>query len=330
MSSSRKRLRLVAQAVIAVAILVAVGRYFWKLLDDQSLSTVSFGDRGWYLVPAGLLYLCAHTIWGTYWWELLRYQGVRVSWFGGVRAYFVSQFGKYVPGKVWVLALRWGQLRAAPGVSWQLILLTGAYETLVNMAAGAMLAAVFITATGVGGEYASGQWWVIAGIAALPVGLFLLVRLANRVTRMRKGPDAQAVANTPLWLLLVGLLQAGVGWCLLGISLRLTALAVVPGFPASYPADLASVTASYVVGFVIIVAPGGLGPREYVLVKCLEPRLLDVVENPGGQAVVIALLLRLVWTGFEVALAGGLYLTSKLRRQPAVSPSLEPGAKAAG
>lgn len=319
MPPSRKRLWLAAQAVLAAAILVAVGRHFWKLLDDQSLASVSVGDRWWYLIPAGLLYLCAHTIWGTYWWELLRYQKVEVSWATAVRAYFISQFGKYVPGKVWVLALRVGQLRNAPGANFRVVGLTAAYETLINMAAGAMLAAVLIPHTGIGGEYTSGQGPIIAGIAALPVGLFLLVRLVNRITRLRKGPDAQAVSNTPLWLLVVGLLQAAVGWCLLGVSLRLTVLAILPAFPWNYPGDLASVTASYVVGFIIIVAPGGLGPREFVLVKCLEPRLTDLTANPAGQAVVLAVLLRLVWTGFEVLFAGGLYLWGKFRHRPAVA-----------
>lgn len=316
MSPSRKRLWLAAQALLALAILIAVGRHFWKLLDDEAIATVAIGDRWWQLIPAGLLYVCAHTIWGTYWWELLRYQKVQVSWATGVRAYFVSQFGKYVPGKVWVLALRIGQLRGAPGASIRIVGLTAAYETLINMASGAMLAAILIPYTGIGGEYTSGQGPLIAGIAALPVGLFLLIRLINRITRMRKGPDAQAVSNVPLWLLVVGLLQAAAAWCLLGVSLRLTATAILPAFPESYPGDLASVTASYVVGFIILVAPGGLGPREFVLVKCLEPRLLDLTANPAGQAVVIALLLRFVWTAFEAVVAGSLYLWSKLNRRP--------------
>jgi uncharacterized membrane protein YbhN (UPF0104 family) len=312
MPISRKRLWLAAQAVLAVVILIAVGRHFWKMLDDDALASLAIGERAWQLLPAGLLYLGAHTIWGTYWWMLLHYQKVPVTWGEGVRAYFVSQFGKYVPGKVWVLALRYGQLRERSGATFRLIGLTAAYETLVTMASGAMLAAVLIPHTGIGGEYASGQGPIIAGIAALPLGLFGLVRLVNRITRLRKGPDAQAVSNTPLWLLVVGLLQASCAWCLLGVSLWLVATAVVPAFPVSYPGDLASVTGSYVVGFIIFVAPGGLGPREFVLVKCLEPRLVDVVGNPAGQAVAIAVLLRLVWTTFEIGCAGLLYLFFKL------------------
>ncbi len=316
MSSSRKWL--VAQAVLAVVLLAAVGRHFWKLLDDHSLQALSFGDRGWYLLPAGFLYLAAHTIWGTYWWELLRYQGVRVSWFAAVRAYFVSQYGKYIPGKVWVILLRVWLLRHAPGANKRVIGLTGMYETLVNMAAGAILAAVLLPYTNIGGEYTRGRVPFLIAAAALPLGLFLLVRLTNRIARRRRGPDAQAVANTPLWLLLAGVLQTSVGWCLLAVSLRLTTTALWPAVPVDFSSDLVSVTASYVIGFVFFFLPGGLGAREGILQACFESRLAGVADNPAGAAVLIALLLRIVWTAFEVVIAGGLYLTSKLRR---VSPA---------
>lgn len=328
MSSSRKWL--IAQAVLAVAILAAVGRHFWKLLDDPSVQTFSFGDRGWQLLPAGLLYLAAHTLWGTYWWELLRYQGVRVSWFGGVRAYFVSQFGKYVPGKVWVILLRVGLLRDTPGATNRLVALTGVYETLVNMAAGAILAAVVLPFTGIGGEYTQGRVPILLGAAALPLGLFLLVRLANRIERRRKGPDAQAVANVPLWLLLAGVLQTAFGWCLLAVSLRLTTTALWPAVPESFAGDLVSVAASYVAGFLAFILPGGLGAREEMLQVCLEARLTGVIGKPDTGAAAVAVLLRLVWTVFEVALAGGLLLTSKLRRSTPVKSSVEPGAEATG
>jgi glycosyltransferase 2 family protein len=300
---------------LALAILVAVGVHFRNLLKQSDLSSISFTDRWPYFVPVGLLYLGAHTIWGTYWWILLRNQKIAVTWRRAVRAYFVSQFGKYVPGKVWVLVLRMGLLRDAPGATWKVVGTTGAYETLINMAAGAMLAALLIPKTGIGGEYTSGRGPMLAGIMALPLGLFLLVRLINRITRLKHGPNAEAISNTPLWLLVLGLLQAAIGWCLLALSLRLAMNAIIPATPGwspeLFPTDLTSVTAAYVVGFIIVVAPGGLGPRELILVACLTPQLKALVNGPEGQAVIVALAVRFVWTLFEVVLAGGFYLASK-------------------
>jgi glycosyltransferase 2 family protein len=320
MSPSRKRLWLAAQAALAVAILVAVGRHFWKMLDDDAIASLSIGPRAWYLVPTGLLYLGAHTIWGTYWWMLLRNQKVQVNWSTGVRAYFVSQFGKYVPGKVWVLVLRMMILHRVPGATKRIVGLTAMYETLINMAAGAMLAAVLIPHAGIGGEFTQGRVPFLVAAAALPLGLFGLVRLVNRITRLKYGSDAQAVSNTPLWLLLVGVVQTACGWCLLAVSLRLMTWTLWPAVPQNYATELVSVTASYIVGFLAFFLPGGLGARELVLQECLAMRLTGVGGNPAGNAVVVALLLRLVWTAFEVTFAGLLYLSSKVIRRPAETP----------
>jgi uncharacterized membrane protein YbhN (UPF0104 family) len=73
----------------------------------------------------------------------------------------------------------------------------------------------------------------------------------------------------------------------------------------------AAVTLSYVVGFVVLVSPGGLGAREAVLLHVLG----------GPVAAVVALVLRLVWTTFEVIAAGVLYFAARGRR---VSPSHAP------
>lgn len=320
MSPSRKRLWLAAQAVLALAILVAVGRHFWKLLDDDAIASLSIGPRAWYLIPTGLLYLGAHTIWGTYWWMLLRHQNVQVAWTTGVRAYYVSQFGKYVPGKVWVLVLRMMILHHVPGATKRIVGLTAMYETLINMAAGAMLAAVLIPYAGIGGEFTQGRVPFLIAAASLPLGLFGLVRLINRITRLKYGADAQAVSNTPLWLLLVGVVQTACGWCLLALSLRLITWVLWPTVPENYATELVSVTASYIVGFLAFFMPGGIGARELVLQECLAWRLSGMGGNPAGHAVVIAVLLRLVWTAAEVLVAGSLYLSTKLFRRKVENP----------
>ena len=104
-----------------------------------------------------------------------------------------------------------------------------------------------------------------------------------------------------------GLLQAACGWCLLSISLWCVLQAVVENPPAFHPDSLvrclAGVTASYVVGFAVLVSPGGLGPREWVLKELLSGWITE------PTAVVVSLVLRLVWTSFEVVLAAALYPT---------------------
>jgi uncharacterized membrane protein YbhN (UPF0104 family) len=68
---------------------------------------------------------------------------------------------------------------------------------------------------------------------------------------------------------------------------------------------------SYVIGFIILVAPGGLGVREFFLKLFLTP---DLAALPGlgaaaapGTAVLAVLVLRLVWTAAELIVAGLVY-----------------------
>src|SRR3954467_14176491 len=129
MSRTRKRLWLAVKAVLAAVIVVGVGRHFANILAQPGLHPYPFALRVEYLLPAGVLYLLAHCCWGGFWVRLLRSQGVRVGMLTGLRAYFVSQFGKYVPGKAWVIFMRVAMLRGVPGGRALPVAVTATYET---------------------------------------------------------------------------------------------------------------------------------------------------------------------------------------------------------
>ena len=112
---------------------------------------------------------------------------------------------------------------------------------------------------------------------------------------------------------------------MLGLSLACTLRALVPvsldwTLPG-YLADLASIALAYVVGFVV-PTPGGLGGREFVLQKALALRFEHAFTMPMDQAlglsVIVALVLRLVWTAAEVVIGVPLYLWKP--RSPAPQP----------
>jgi hypothetical protein len=324
MSRTHKRLWLLLKSAVAVALIAGVGWHFWRLLSSEDLRRHELILRFEYLIPAGLLYLGAHTIWGTFFVQLLRYEGGRVGWLTGVRAYFISQFGKYVPGKAWVLLLRVVMLRRH-GLHPAVVGVTATYETLTSMAAGAVLGVCLLPWTGFGERVEErvgpAIWFGLAAVAGLPLVLGVLNRVAARMARRRRGPDARPLPSPSVPLLARGLLQDAAGWCLLGLSLWATVQAVSPA-PAALTADaflqsLAAVAVSYVAGFVILVSPGGLGAREAVLLVMLTGPLRqsagDALAAP--LAAVVAIVLRLVWTAFEVGFA--LMLLWLVRPAPA-------------
>src|SRR5262245_46516416 len=312
MSWNPKRAWLVLKTAVAVAILVAVGRNFAITLSSPELASFPFRLRFAFLVPAGLLYLLAHCCWASFWVRLLRSQGVHVSWYGGLRAYFVSQFGKYVPGKAWVILLRVGMLRAVGGRPLP-VAVTATYETLSSMAAGALLGVLLLPWLVALPDVVSGNVVALAAIAGLPIVLGVLNKLVVRVAQRSREPDAPSLPSPSPWLLAQGLLHGACGWCLLGVSLGLVIRGVVPDPPAwdvpAYMGDLAAICLSYVLGFAVLVAPGGLGVREYLLKLTLTPRFTGAADAAlaEGQAVVVALVLRLTWSVMELCWTLGLW-----------------------
>jgi hypothetical protein len=307
MPVARRRLILALKTALAVVVMLAVGWHFYGLLTKPEVQP-QLTLRAEYLAPAGLLYLACHTLWGTFWVQLLRGQGVAVGWRAGVRAYFVSQWGKYVPGKALVILLRIGLLKgttASPTV----VIVTGTYETLTNMAAGAVLGACLLPFSGqlnaIDERYRAVVPYSVALLALVPVGLFGLNRLIRRVARKYQQPDAPSIPVPGPWLIVRGMLQAMVGWCLLGLSAWLTACGLsaesVPLTVANFAQYLCAVSVAYVIGFAALLLPAGGGLRELVLHWMLSAVL-------GGVAAAVAVVLRIVWTTFEAVAVVGLFL----------------------
>jgi uncharacterized membrane protein YbhN (UPF0104 family) len=302
--------------LLAMALLAAVGWKFAEFFKSVNWDSLTKQVDYVSLAAAGLLYIGCHTLWGTFWVQLLRGQGVTITWWLGLRAYFVSQFGKYVPGKAWVIFLRVGLLRSLE-VRPTVVIVTGAYETLTNMAAGAVLGAVLLPWSGLTESLNTYQQYGLFGLALLPLALLGLNRLVRRVA---KKYAHGAVIPTPSVLLLArGLVQAIFGWAMLGLSLWFVVNGVnpdpVPLTLPLYAQYLCGVAVSYVFGFLVLFSPAGAGAREWVLQLMLARQL---ASDP--LAALISVLLRIVWTLFEVVVAIGLYFGVRIAKPNSSEP----------
>ncbi|AMV25895.1 hypothetical protein VT84_15965 [Gemmata sp. SH-PL17] len=319
-NGKHRKIRLAIETVVAIVIVIAVGWSFHNTLKGIEPGTLPIRVRVELLIPAGVLYLLAHLCWSTFWVRLLHSQGVRVSWWVGLRAYYISQFGKYIPGKVAVLVMRVAMLRHQ-GAHPIPVAVTATYETLTSMAAGALLGVLFLPTLGVLPPEVSGRTTLLFAVAALPLGLAALNKLAVRIAKKRRGPGAPPLPSPSVLLLAQGLVHGACGYCLLALSLGLTVHGLLPDAPGwgarAFTIDLAAVALCYVAGFVIVVAPGGLGAREFVLRWALAPQFVSALgtEHAGQVAIVVALALRLTWTIAEVVV--GLLLYAK---KPALPP----------
>lgn len=248
---------------------------------------------------------------GVLWGRVVRdLGGTSLSYRDAVRVFLVANLGRYVPGKVWqvtglaVLARRRGVSAAlssfaavvAHGVS-----LVGA--TLVG-------AFVFVRWSSAAG----GGWWIW-----VPVGLLVLtaiglvppvfLRLRSLLARIRLGVDWEAVRPGMVvrWLALFV-----AHWTIYGASFFLLARSFgLPGGPIQVGA---SYVAAYVVGYVAIFAPAGLGVREASLTGFLAPLMGE------GPAAGLAIVARVWNTVIEVAPAAVLWVVEVLLREPGMPP----------
>jgi uncharacterized membrane protein YbhN (UPF0104 family) len=308
------------KAFLAVAVISAVGWQFAKVLREPELWESSLQPQPLWLLLAALLYMLAFTFPWLFWHHLLRVVGSPAPATATARAYFIAHLGKYVPGKMLALVLRAGLMRGA-GVSAGVAALTATYETLILMASGALLAVMLFSLQALKTD----DLWkallvlVLVGVPVLPG---VCNRLVARATRRFMTDPPRLSART----LLTGLALTVCAWPLMGLSLGAVVYALVPETQAwdvhSWIRHTAYVALAYIVGFLTIFSPAGLGSRDYVLQRLLEFELAVTLptEQARAIAVVVVLVIRLLWTGSEVVLAAAAwFLPAPVGRQgPAV------------
>ena len=133
--------RVAVKAAVAVVVLAFVGRHVAKTWNDLQRPGHSLRVEPAWVVVAGLLYVAGLSAFGVFFARIMAASPTPVGTAAAVRAYVISHLGKYVPGKAMVVVMRVGLVTpfgARPATA----AFATFYETLVMMAAGAVLAAI--------------------------------------------------------------------------------------------------------------------------------------------------------------------------------------------
>lgn len=241
-------------------------------------------------------YLLSALLWGRMVREL---GGPRLGILTALRIYLVSNLGRYVPGKVWALA-GMTLLARREGVSAPVAAGAAVLGQGVALAGACVVGALaFLGAEGrvrwIGLVLLSGV--VVALVASIIRPLFAwLVGLAYRIARETPPAALRGDRSFGLrWVSLYALNWAVYAASFWGLarSLRIEIGLIEAG---------AAFAAAYVLGFVAVFAPAGIGIREGFLVAFLQP-----VAGPGALA--LAVVSRVWTTAVEVVPAGVLALT---------------------
>jgi hypothetical protein len=239
------------------------------------------------------------------WRAMLSGVGEDVTPVAAARIFYVGQFAKYVPGKVFSLlvSVQMGRSIGVPASrmasAWLLMLLV---SLLTGTTVGLVAAPEVL-----GG---SAGWLALAAlpVAAVLVRPQLLGRVASAAARLlRRPPPAANVSGRGVRCSVLTQLLA---WLVGGVHLWFLAVAMGAPPVRSFPLCVGAFSLGAVAGVLAVFAPDGIGVREVVVLTALS------VTLPLPVATVVVLVSRLVVALSELASSGvGLVVTEALRRR---------------
>jgi hypothetical protein len=290
----RKHWKSWAQAVV---LLVAAG--FLAALVASQWSALQAYD--WQLAPG---------------WAILALVGLELTWLfeldtwrmilaglGGPLRYrraapiwFLSNIVRYIPGNVWQF-LGMAELAHEAGVPRLMTLTSIVLHQIISTAVGVVLAACYFAL------FDAGDWLRTLRplLLIVPFGLLLLQPrilegALNWLLRKVKRPPIRVLLTWRQIWLLIG--RYVIVWVMMGLSFAALVRALTPIDWAAVPYLVATWAAAYVIGYLTLLTPAGLGVREGALA------LLLFAIMPQGVAAVIAIVARLWMVAGEVLGAG--------------------------
>jgi len=258
--------RRMVRIALQLALLGFVAWYVRAHWNDYRLvfqqAAPDWGTLAW----SSCLVLLAYVVLIQTWRQTVVAWGERLDFRSAMRIWFVSNLGKYVPGKYWSIAAM-GTLAQAQGVSPVAAVGSSLVVTLVNLVTGF---AVFFVAGARAMDVPASAVIAVVVLGAAMIGapwlLPVAIRIVNRLARREF-----AVPHLPpraIWWAAAGTTLA---WVLYGVAFQAFVSGMSRGSVHGTLADWTAIfIGPYLVGFIAVFAPGGLGAREVAMAEALQ------------------------------------------------------------
>jgi glycosyltransferase 2 family protein len=304
-----------AWLLVQIAFFAVVVWYFaarvaaeWKNIAGLSASL----RPDWAMVAQSALWVFAgYAVLIETWRQTVVAWGERLSWGTAARIWFISNLGRYVPGKIWQIGAMSALAREA-GVSGVAAVGSSLVVNLVNILAACLVVVLAGSRQLAGPGFVMGLVVFTLAVVAAPWLLPALVRIVNRITG-REVP----VPRIPALAIVFAVAGCALAWNLYGIGFRQLAVALFGEAAGRTSAYTAVFTLSYISGYLALFAPGGIGVREGVLA-----RLLPVAGLASGAGALLLVFVSRLWLTVLEAVPGLILLA--LRRPRSSSTSLSP------
>lgn len=268
-----------------------------------------------WIALASVLVLATHALLVQGWRLLLGGWDTAPPYLTSARIWSSANLGRYLPGKLWSIGAL-GMLAGREGVSGVAATSAAILGTLLNLGAGFGIVAMSGAATfrGIDPQYSqlalAGAILFLIGVLALPL---LLPPVLNWIARRRGLPPVDRhVSAGRLWI--VTAINA-LSWVGYGLAFAAFTRGVTPQIAGAPEAFIAVYTASYVLGYLVLFAPGGIGYREWALVALM----VSIGMSTAPDATILAAASRVWITILEIT--PGLIALSLT---PAAAPARAP------
>ena len=301
-----KRFFPVIKYTIVLAIVVWVCWVLYKSWDQLSQHEWKF-NVGW-LVCAGFFYILAFFPASLFWHLVLRKMGQKPNLFASLRAYYISQLGKYTPGKAMVVVMR-AEIIRSENVRASFAAAAVFFETFAMMSVGAIIAVVIMLFCF--HDHPQLHKYLLLNFVMLAFSVLPTIPSVFRFVAKKLGvgkgdPELDEKLNRLNFkTVLFGWCLMSLCWVFFGLSLcsSINGISLEVGPITGFPKYVAISAMSVVLGFVLMT-PGGLGAREWVLITFLSPLILANITGTGETEGVSQADLILKAEGLAVAVAG--------------------------
>ena len=244
------------------------------------------GHPQWITIAAsGAVFLLAHGVLVMTWRMVLSCWGDRLPFWSAARVWSVSNLGRYVPGNIWTIGAMGAMAReldvspiAASG--------SALLGTLVNIAVGFVVALVSGHALLLTQVAAPLRTFTVAVILAAAGSLLLLPfaipRVAGVAGRMTRRP---LQATLPMRAVVYSLIGNVIAWLVYGAAFQLFVAGVLGRSTGGYLSYLAAYTSSYLIGYIFLFAPAGVGFRETAMLELLQ--VAGLASRPEAALVTV-------------------------------------------
>lgn len=281
------------------------------LRDRDETARLLENAQWWWLAAAVPICLIGMSCVGTPWRAILATLGEQRSLGETLRWYFPGQLGKYVPGGIWPVLGR-SELAARAGVPRPVAYTSVALSLACTYLAATLTSVFFLAASLLSGDGAGTGAWALL---LLPAGLVLLHPkvLTRLIATAERLLSRQFPVQVPRYATIVRLILLHVpAWVLIGLGTWLVARAFTPDPP--FAQIMFAGVLSWVVGFVVIPVPGGIGVREAAFVAAAAVLAPDV-------AAATAIVSRLCFVAADLLGAGIVVVWPALSGTRRTSPS---------